>query len=311
MENVNNNNSLEKDVHPDGPKHVNNDGSEEKQERDNKDNQTPSEDDLESGRYDEIQVENAQDLMLDDDYGESDDNLEDLESQETETKDLIAKPRKFDALRELFARWKLYAQISKLGIVARRFFVKNMTDGILTTLGVIIGFFVIYLGNPNPGSQNYINSNYMIILPGIGTAVAMCVSGVLASYLTESAERKKYLMMIKHDMAIVDPPPKKKNEKRKRTLQEKAERFATITASLIDGFSPFTAAIIVLIPFYFPGPPVLINFIVSIGLSCILLFLLGLYLGWLSKTNIAIYGLKMLATGILTLVIMYFLGELQ
>ncbi|MHA1679726.1 MAG: VIT1/CCC1 transporter family protein [Promethearchaeota archaeon] len=215
----------------------------------------------------------------------------------------------------LMARWKLYAQISELGLVARRFFVKNMTDGILTTLGVVIGSMVAFLsGNPELIPQ----VNLAIVLPGIGTAVAMCVSGVLASYLTESAERRKALLELQQDMVILedDDEPKehgaKKGTKKKKTktLQEKAERFATITASLIDGFSPFAAALVVLIPFYFPGEPSLWLYLASIILTCILLFLLGSYLGKLSKMNYVIYGIKMTAMGLLTLIITIALGQI-
>ncbi|MBD3188567.1 hypothetical protein GF325_17180 [Candidatus Bathyarchaeota archaeon] len=211
----------------------------------------------------------------------------------------------------LLERWKLYAQISELGMVARRFFVKNMTDGILTTLGVVIGFFVGYLNNPSE-----VQSTNIIVLPGIGTAVAMCVSGVLASYMTESAERRKALLELRQDMVLLDiekeeeAARKKKRKRRKsRTLQEKAERFATITASLIDGFSPFVAALVVLIPFYWPGDDQLWQYMTSIILTCILLFLLGSYLGRLSKVNYIVYGLKMVMMGVITLVIMIALGQ--
>lgn len=208
------------------------------------------------------------------------------------TAEEIEEIQKGGGLKGLMKRWQLYAQISKLGLVARRFFVKNMTDGILTTLGVVIGFLMIFLREPTD-----LPSNSIIVLPGIGTAVAMCVSGVLASYLTESAERRKALLEIRREMMILEPVDTKK--KKTKTLQERAESFATLTASLIDGFSPFVAALFVLIPFYFAGPN-LVEFIVSIGLSLILLFFLGSYLGRLSKVNIIYYGIKMTILGVLT-----------
>ncbi len=208
----------------------------------------------------------------------------------------------------IIEQWRLYAEMSQLGLVARRFFVKNMTDGILTTLGVVIGFFVAYLADPSD-----ITDNYIIVLPGIGTAVAMCVSGVLASYFVESAERKKAIMELHREMVDLDEEGTGKRHRRqgrKRTLQERAESFATIVASLIDGFSPFVAALIVLIPFYVPGNPQVLQFVTSIVLSLILLFFLGTYLARLAKTAWISLGLKMVLMGVLTLIITYALGQL-
>ncbi len=210
----------------------------------------------------------------------------------------------------IIEQWRLYAEMSQLGLVARRFFVKNMTDGILTTLGVVIGFFVAFLADPSD-----ITGNYIIILPGIGTAVAMCVSGVLASYFVESAERKKAIMELQREMVDIDEEGiktrhRRQNRRRKRTLQERAESFATIVASLIDGFSPFVAALIVLIPFYVPGNLQVLQFVTSIVLSLILLFFLGTYLARLAKTAWISLGLKMVLMGVLTLIITYALGQL-
>ncbi|MHA1793303.1 MAG: VIT1/CCC1 transporter family protein [Promethearchaeota archaeon] len=232
------------------------------------------------------------DQVVDDDEGRQTDN----ESE-----------HKFSALKKIAERWKLYSKISNLGLVARRFFVKNMTDGILTTLGVVIGFFVLYLSDPAQ-----ISDNMIIILPGIGTAVAMCVSGVLASFLTETAERRKALLELKQEMVMFegeDDEVEGDKKHKKKTLKERAEKFAAIVASLIDGFSPFLAALVVLIPFYFPGEPQIWEFIMSIILTCTLLFLLGTYLAHLSQMNYVVYGLKMVAMGLLTLIITYLLGQ--
>lgn len=211
-------------------------------------------------------------------------------------------------LSSILARWRLYSSMSQLGLVARRFFVKNMTDGILTTLGVVIGFFVVFLNDPAK-----ISSTVIIILPGVGTAVAMCVSGVLASYLVESAERKKAFMDMQREMVMIEGTARKGSRRRRRvrTLQERAERFATIIASLIDGFSPFAAALIVLLPFYFTAVPEAWEFLAAIMISCVLLFLLGSYLATLSKAALVVYGLKMVLMGLLTLIITFLLGLVQ
>nr|MDO8119116.1 VIT1/CCC1 transporter family protein [Candidatus Sigynarchaeota archaeon] len=251
---------------------------------------------------------------------EPNDEMEDEEetffSEETTSIDIedgdISSPEEEEEegrLVSLFGRWRLYSEMSQLGLVARRFFVKNMTDGILTTLGVVIGFFVAFLADPAD-----LTDTNIIVLPGIGTAVAMCVSGVLASYFVESAERKKAIMELQREMVDIGPvgttSNHRKHRKKKRTLQERAESFATIVASLIDGFSPFAAALIVLIPFYSPGSPQVVMFIVAIVISLVLLFFLGFYLARLSKVNWLVLGLKMVIMGLLTLLITYALGQL-
>ena len=52
--------------------------------------------------------------------------------------------KKYGKLK-LFQRWKLYWQISQVGELIRRFFVMNFFDGVLTALGLILGYFTLIL----------------------------------------------------------------------------------------------------------------------------------------------------------------------
>jgi len=72
-----------------------------------------------------------------------------------------------------------YNDIVNVGEIARRYFVINAFDGVLTIMGVLMGNMAAGVANPN-----------IVITTGLSTRIAMGISGLWGSYLTESAERK-------------------------------------------------------------------------------------------------------------------------
>ena len=246
----------------------------------------------------------------------------------------------------VFARWKLYAEISKMGAVARRYFVMNFTDGLLTTLGIIIGFLVIFLRDPS----KYPNTD-VIILPGVATAIAMGVSGIMGSHLIEDAERSRVLIemekaMVKYHedrkieseshsdteerteimkhMIGLSPKAKehfikkqtsiekeKKSKKKGKSINEKAEAFATYFLALVDGLSPFLGAFIVLIPFLVALSLSLIQFIIAFIIIFIVVTLLAAYLARLSEESIIKYTINFLLAVIITIILTLTIGQIQ
>jgi predicted membrane protein (TIGR00267 family) len=245
----------------------------------------------------------------------------------------------------LIARWKLYAEISKMGTVARRYFVMNFTDGLLTTLGIIIGFLVIFLRDPS----KYPNTD-VIILPGVATAIAMGVSGIMGSHLIEDAERAHVLIEMEKAMAryheereivqhkgvesdereeimkhMIGLSPeakerfikkqinikKKKKKKKEKSINEKAQSFATYFLAIVDGLSPFLGAFIVLIPFLVALTLSLVQFIIAFVIIFVVVTLLAAYLAKLSEESIIKYTINFLLAVVITIILTLTIGQIQ
>ena len=117
-------------------------------------------------------------------------------------------------IRHLLDQANQYNNIANVGEIARRYFVMNAFDGILTIIGVLMGNMSAGVTNPN-----------IVITTGLSTSIAMGISGLWGSYLTESAERKRDL-----------------DELSRSTLTDlnnssigRASRFAAVTVSIVDG----------------------------------------------------------------------------
>jgi len=193
-------------------------------------------------------------------------------------------------LRALIKRIQLYIQITEMGPIARRYFVKNGFDGSMTMLGIIVGAWVV------KGTQTEI-----IVTAGLGACLAMGISGVSGAYMTERAERKRDLknletaMMTKLDDSVITD----------------ASTFVSFYAALVDGGSPILTALVSLSPFFLVINglmPIQTAYIVSLVVTLITLFLLGIYLGRTAKENALLYGIQTLIAGIATVAIVLLLG---
>lgn len=174
---------------------------------------------------------------------------------------------------------KAYDRIAGIGEIARRYFAINSFDGVLTILGLLVGSYVGGIRDPK-----------VVIFAGLGISIAMMVSGMWGAYITEHAERRKSLRELEQSTLI----------KLHHTDIGKASRFATRVVALINGLSPFITALIVLTPFFFSK---FFNNIENVyyASGCIaftILFLVGTFLGKISKENLIKTGLKMVLAGI-------------
>ena len=123
-----------------------------------------------------------------------------------------------------------YNEIADIGKIARRYFAMNAFDGVLTIIGVLMGHYAAGVDDP-----------MIVVTTGLTTSVAIGISGLWGSFLTESAERKRGIDEISRS-TLTDQNGSKIG---------KASRFAAIAVAIIDGVSPFVASIVVLIPFFF------------------------------------------------------------
>jgi predicted membrane protein (TIGR00267 family) len=82
------------------------------------------------------------------------------------------------------------------------------------------------------------------------------------------------------------------------TVISRAQRFATIVLSAVNGISPVITAFIPLIPFLFgKSIPIEYSYWIGFGLAFLILFGMGIFLGKVSRTNLIVSGIKMLLAG--------------
>jgi predicted membrane protein (TIGR00267 family) len=211
----------------------------------------------------------------------------------------------------MIKKFKTYAKITDFGSIARRYFVNNFYDGMLTIL----------------------------------TSISMFMSGLSGSYISEKAEQKrlkseldKAMVIMKEeeqkeedDMLLEDKEIekamlivnfndnnrrkklnlKKSNKKRRKakTLQEKAERFASIIVSLVNGCAPLLGGIVPLIPFFFTIKAGFNFFIFSFLIIFICIVLLGIFVGFISRESLWKNVLQMsVAFGLTIIVSILLLG---
>lgn len=232
-------------------------------------------------------------------------------------------------------KWQKYAKMSNLGIIVRRKFFNNCFDGALTCAGIVSGLFIIFLDQPA------LNTPSNVIVYGFATALAIGISGLWGAFLSEEAERKKKLSDLNKEMVIIDEKiedlskesneeeeiqkamviplkkinniPKKqevntKKKKKEKTIIQHAENFATIIASLVDGFAPVLGSSLPLIPFFFGSTLTFFHFIFSYGILSVVLIYLGIFLGNISGGGRIKYALHLISAGIVTLLVSLLLG---
>ena len=213
------------------------------------------------------------------------------------------------SLRKTIKNWKQYGKLSDLGEISRRKFFNNCFDGALTCAGIVSGIFIIFL---SPNSFQFTPQN--VLITGFATTLAIGISGLWGAFLSEEAERRKKVSDMKKDMAIVEETAEEDDQNNKsnnhKTILEKAERFATIVASLVDGGAPAVGSTLPLIPFFFGVTLTIGHFIFSYIILAGLLVYLGIFLGNISGGGKLRYALHLVTAGVVTLLISLLLGQI-
>jgi predicted membrane protein (TIGR00267 family) len=193
------------------------------------------------------------------------------------------------SLLEAVSYLREYDKLANISEIARRYFAMNAFDGVLTIIGVLMGNLVAE-----------VNSAHIVLSTGLATSVAMGISGLWGAYLTESAERKRDLDELSR-VTLTDLAD---------TRIGRASRAAIIIVAIVDGLSPFMAALVVLLPFFVAGSSENLTwaYYTSLGLALFTLFSLGLFLGHISRGRMIVYGIKTVLAGVVSIVISFFLG---
>ena len=86
----------------------------------------------------------------------------------------------------MIEKFKTYAKITDIESIARRYFVNNFYDGMLTIIGILLGFFILIF---KEGQQTV--DSHIVLLTGFATSISMFMSGLSGSYISEKAEQKR------------------------------------------------------------------------------------------------------------------------
>jgi predicted membrane protein (TIGR00267 family) len=171
--------------------------------------------------------------------------------------------------------------------IVRRYIVMNSFDGALTILGIVLACYFASIRDPGH-----------VILPSLGAAIAMCVSGIWGAYAAELAE-------LKHSMKKLEQHMLRKMDRTNRMRKEKAMVYAI---AVVDGASPFIVSILIIVPFFLVSAGILSimsAYYTSIGLVISTLFILGAFTGRTAKENVFVHGFKMLLAGLVVGVLFY------
>ena len=190
-------------------------------------------------------------------------------------------------LKDAEKKFNLYDAMTGMSEIIRRTFVNNSFDGALTMLGVLLGSYVAGIDNP-----------LLVVKLGLATSIAVGISGLTGALFAESAERKRQLKEMETAL----------HRNLDNTEYKKAHDTATILTALMDGFSPFIASLIILLPFFILSQgDVLIAYQASAVLSFAVFFLIGAFLGKTSGDSMLFMGLKLMGAGLFCMIVILLL----
>jgi predicted membrane protein (TIGR00267 family) len=176
--------------------------------------------------------------------------------------------------------------------VIRRHAAMDVFDGVLPVLGILMAGLLV------EGMQDIAFVFETTLLAAIGTSVAHFVGGFSSSFLVESAEGKKLIEDLENTLPL----------KYSHSVLVHADRDTTLIVSLLNGIVPSTSVLITVSPMLISAAgfighldSMLLSFIVGFTL----LFILGVFLGRLSRTSIWISVLKTILAGVITILILF------
>ncbi|MHA1670285.1 MAG: VIT1/CCC1 transporter family protein [Promethearchaeota archaeon] len=248
--------------------------------------------------------------------------------------------------KDIMKKWKKYSKMSDLGIIVRRKFFNNCFDGALTCAGIVSGLFIVFLkpgavrNTPSTVIVYGFATALAIGISGLWGAflseeaerkkkisdlkkdmviiddnIKPKVEGLLKENKIISEEDKiRKAMVIPLKKNHKDSIPKthivliEKKNKSDKSIIQKAENFATIIASLVDGLAPVLGSSLPLIPFFFGVSLSFFHFLFSYSILTGLLIYLGIFLGNISGGGRIKYAIHLIAAGIVTLLLSLLLG---
>jgi len=253
------------------------------------------------------------------------------------------------SLKARLERYREFSEMSNLGEIARRKFFNNCFDGALTCAGIVSGMFILFLANPSKNVPIDVVITGFATALAIGIsglwgaflseeaerkkkildlkkdmAIYEQIEDVIkidegGDFLMDSddLEEEKEIRVAMVTPIIFNsnkfkkgPILKKKNRKR-RSVVEQAESFASIVAAVVDGAAPALGSSLPLIPFFFGVQLTIFHFIFSYVILIGILIYLGIFLGNISGGGKLKYVFNLVLAGVITLIISILLGQLS
>ncbi|MFO8077516.1 MAG: VIT1/CCC1 transporter family protein [Thermoplasmatota archaeon] len=179
----------------------------------------------------------------------------------------------------------------------KRYLIRGFIDGVLASLGVVIG------ASTAIGTTTEAAANAIIIAAGIGGGVANGLSNILGASVGEKLVKEIELAEIEKAML-------KQGGDLHGTTIDKQLNQKLLSSAFYDGLATFIGSIIPVIPFILGSFLFILDMIslyISIVVSLLLFFILGLYIGKISREHMILSGLKLVAFGIVTVIITTFI----
>ena len=185
---------------------------------------------------------------------------------------------------------KILLEISHSEEIMRRYFVVNGFDGALTTLGLIMGFYV----------SDRVDLA-VVITSCLAAALALGMSGVSSAYISEAAERRRTLVQLEKAMVT--------------SLNESHHARAAIwipwLVALVNGIAPLLIALIIIVPLWLTHSGMVLALgplPAAMAVALVIIFLLGVFLGRVGGTFWLWSGLQSLAVALATVGLIYLVG---
>lgn len=168
--------------------------------------------------------------------------------------------------------------------ITRRYFISNGFDGTLTSIGVVVGAFL-----------SGVPSGLTVIAIGLGAAVGLGTSGVWSVWEIERAEKRI------ERMDVEDAMLRSLEGTRVATL----DRERRIENALFSGLGPLIGVVVPISPFALEGVTLTMVEATVLGVAAgvALLFVLGAYLGNLSRQTWYVAGVRMAIAGLVVAMI--------
>lgn len=193
----------------------------------------------------------------------------------------------------MFERLRYLVELSHAHRIARRYFVTNGFDGVLTMLGLLMGFRL-------SGAA----SLEVMIGACLGAAIALSMSGLTSAYISESAEKEFELRELEKSMVTT----------LEKSAHAEAARLMPWLIAMVNGLSPLILSLLILLPLFLAQQQLLLGLApldVSLVIAMVLSFLLGVFLGRLSGRFWLWTGIRALLIALVTSLIILLLHQIM